>query len=105
MINHILLELFCIKGIESKDNTDCVLNVPTYECLVKGCKFCSFTSHENALCYVNNEGNSKDIISLGNEMIPDFVDKSKAEKLWEQISIEALEEAYDKYMNEICKQG
>ena len=34
-------------------------------------------------------------------MLPEFVDKKEAEIMWRQISHEALDEAYDKYMKKI----
>ena len=64
MINHVLLELFCLKK-DDRDNLDCKNDIPTYDCLVKGCKFCTFTSHENAICFINNRGGADEIISLG----------------------------------------
>ena len=105
MINHILLELFCLKLNKSQDDVNCLVNAPTYECLIKKCPYCSFTLHENALCYVNSNGYSNDIVSLGNEMLPDYVDKQEAERLWKKISIESMEKAYAQYMDEILQQN
>ena len=107
MINHVLLELFCTKKYDSnkKDNIACVLECPTYECLFNKCKYCAFTSHENALCYVNNEGNATKIISLGDEMVPFRVDELQAKKLWEKVSHEAIEKAYEKYIEELAKKA
>ena len=100
--NHVLLEVFCIKT-DAENIVDCKTNRPTYECIVKGCKYCTFTSHENALCYIDNSASASHIISLGGEMLPDNVDEQEAEALWEKISHEAIEKAYEKYMKEISK--
>lgn len=102
MINHVLLELFCLKSREDQTK-ECDLDCPTYECLVNKCPFCSFTSHENALCYVNDQGYANHIISLGNEMLPQCMNPNDAQKTWEKIAVEAIEEAYDKYIKEISK--
>ena len=100
--NHVLLEVFCIKT-DAENIVDCKTNCPTYECIVKGCKYCTFTSHENALCYIDNSASASHIISLGGEMLPDNVCKQEAEALWEKISHEAIEKAYEKYMKDISK--
>ncbi len=100
MINHVLLELVCLKSRDDKTK-ECYLDCPTYECLVKRCPFCSFTSHENALCYVNDQGCANHIISLGNEMLSKSINQNEAKQIWEKIAIEAIERAYDKYMKEI----
>lgn len=102
MINHVLLELFCLKSRDDKTK-ECNLDCPAYECLVKKCPYCSFTSHENALCYVDNLANASHIISLGGEMLPDTINKQKAEELWEGISTRAIDSAYEEYMKEISK--
>ena len=105
MINHVLLELFCLQLNKSQGDIICSANAPTYECLIKGCPYCSFTLHENALCYVNNNGYSNNIVSLGNEMIPDYVDKQEAVRLWKKIAIDSIDKAYAKYMDEISEQN
>ena len=80
MINHVLLELFCLKSRDDKTK-ECNLDCPAYECLVKKCPYCSFTSHENALCYVDNLANASHIISLGGEMLPNNINKQKVQKI------------------------
>lgn len=102
MINHVLLELVCLKTRDDQTKK-CDLDYPTYECLVERCSFCSFTSHENALCYIDNFANASHIISLGGEMLPDTIDKQKAEELWEGISIRAIDRAYEEYMKETSR--
>lgn len=100
MINHVLLELYCAKNWkDGGDGVDCAKEAPTYECLAEKCKYCTFTSHENALCYVDSSASAVEIISLGGEMLPENVDRDEAaEALWEKISREAIKEAHDKYM-------
>lgn len=50
-----------------------------------------------------NLANASHIISLGGEMLPNNINKQKAEELWEKISIEAIDSAYEKYMKEISR--
>ena len=106
MINHVLLEVYCSKDWrDDGDSIDCSKKGPCYECLTEKCKYCTFTSHENALCYVDSFSNAVEIISLGGEMLPENVDRDEArEALWEKISREAIVEAYNRYMNEISKE-
>ena len=106
MINHVLLELYCTKKWRDDGvNIDCTKDAPTYECLAGKCKYCAFTSHENALCYVDSSSSVTEIIALGGEMLPENVDRDEAsEALWEKISREAIKDAYDKYMKEISKE-
>ena len=102
MINHVLLELFCLKSRDDQIK-ECDLDCPTYECLVNKCQFCAFTSHANALCYVNDHGCANHIISLGNEMLPQCLNPNDAKKIWEKIAVESIEKAYDKYMKKISR--
>lgn len=105
MINHVLLEVYCSKNWrDDGDSIDCSKKGPCYECLAEKCKYCTFTSHENALCYVDSSSSVTEIISLGGEMLPENVYRDEVrEALWEKISREAINEAYDKYMKEISK--
>lgn len=81
------------------------MRVMCYETYYSKSIYCTFTSHENALCYVDSFSNAVEIISLGGEMLPENVDRDEArEALWEKISREAIAEAYDKYMKEISKE-
>lgn len=61
----------------------------------------SFTSHENALCYINEKSIAEKIIALGGEMIPEYINEYVSLELWKTISIHKINEAYDKYMKHI----
>jgi len=95
MFNHILLEVYCTKNYDENIGKDtpefCCSNelTPRYDCLFNKCLFVSFTSHENALCYVNEKSEAEKIIVLSEE---DNL------QLWKEISIKKINEAYDCYM-------
>ena len=105
MFHHVLLEVYCTKDeTDRKTVAPCRQNyVPGYDCLVNNCPHSSFTSHENAICYINERSEAKELITLGGEMLPDHVDEQVARQLWEQISMAKIQQAYDEYMNEIKK--
>ncbi len=94
MFNHILLEVYCTKcrdeNIEKKSPEFCNSEeyIPQYSCLLNNCPFACFTSHENALCYINNKSEAKKIISIGEQT-------DNCEKLWEKISCQKIDEAYE----------
>lgn len=92
MFNHILLEVCCTKNYDenlSKDKPSFCCSddfIPKYDCLLSKCPFASFTSHENALCYINENSEAEEIVAFGEEDdLP----------LWKEISKNKIEEAYD----------
>ena len=109
MINHLLLEIICLKStIEPTDNTsnntvcpECC--TPNYSCLSQRCPYLVFTSHENALCYVGEKSITEEIISLGGDMLPCSMEEQTAQKAWQDISCRKILEAYDEYMAYITK--
>ena len=96
MFNHILLEVYCTKdydenkGEPTPSYCDSTNYTPHYSCLLNKCPFVTFTSHENALCYINDMSEAKKIISLPSDKKEDIV-------LWEKVSCEKIDEAYDNY--------
>ena len=106
MFTHILLEVYCKKNHEKgicEDSTplcESKNNIPQYSCLLNKCPFVMFTSHENALCYINQNSEAEEIISLGGEMC-DAVDESSAKLLWEEIAKQKIDEAYTTYMSKV----
>ena len=102
MYNHILLEVYCTKEHEENINKAapefCKSSerIPNYYCLLNTCPFASFTSHENALCYIDNKSQASKIISLGNESGENL-------SLWEQICSEKIKEAHKEYNNKTTK--
>lgn len=104
MFNHILLEAFCTKDYDEnqhKNRPDFCMgedNIPQYSCLQNNCPFFNFTSHENALCYINENSEAEEIISLGGEM---FFENMNCDLLWKEISIRKINEAYSEYMDKM----
>ncbi len=94
MLNHILLEVYCTKNYDENIGKDkpefCCSNdlKPKYECLFNKCPFLAFTSHENALCYVNEKSEAEKIFAL---------DEEKNLELWKEISLKKINEAYNDY--------
>ena len=110
MINHVLLEVFCLKNSmydELKLPPACEnCDGPRYECLFNKCPYVSFTSHENALCYVNDSSYTDEIISFSEDMVPEGISEPLALDLWRAISIKKIEEAHIEYItrvNELAK--
>ena len=108
MINHILIELFCRRNYNANspieipsfcESDDCS---PKYECLLNKCPYLDFTSHENALCYINEDSETEEIITLGGDMLLDESNDCEKERLlWKQICLQKIEEAYQMYMEKI----
>lgn len=91
MLNHILLEVYCTKNCDENIAKEKPIFcsgefVARYNCLLNKCPFFAFTSHENALCYINENSEAEEIISLGEE--DDLL-------LWKEISKKKIEEAYN----------
>ena len=105
MFNHILLEVHCHKESNDDSVSCCGEKTPTYRCLLDKCPYLSFTSHENAMCYIGDSSEAETIISLGGEMLSESCDEEKARLLWRCISEKKIEEAYNEYMNEIKMLG
>lgn len=95
MLNHLLLEVYCTKDYDENVGKDkpsycCSDNfLPTYNCLFNKCPFVTFTSHENALCYINENSEAEKIIAL---------DEEDNLNLWKEISLKKIDEAYDCFM-------
>ena len=104
MINHILLEVFCMKNTDF--NVDkplpeyCVeQDCPSYECLRRKCPFLDFTSCENALCYVNEKAEVEEGILFGGDMETEGDNTQNLER-WKQISTDAVNRSYETYMRQ-----
>jgi hypothetical protein len=106
-MNQILLEIFCFKNIDdyakepypsfccSKEGN------PSYNCLLNGCKYLSFTTCENTLCYVGANSDIEYGISFGGEMLPDNKCDHKLKEKWRSIALSKIDEAYDNYMGSV----
>ncbi len=94
-MNHILLELYCLK----KNNEVCCLNFgkPNYLCLKNNCKCLDYTTCENTLCYINEKSEMEEGISFGGEMIKN--NNGKDIDNWKKISLKKINEGYEDYMN------
>ncbi|MBE6949075.1 MAG: hypothetical protein E7456_04440 [Ruminococcaceae bacterium] len=104
MINHILLEVFCLKNADFNvnkplpkycANADC----PSYECIRRKCPFLDFTSCENTLCYINEKSEMEEGILFGGDMESDGDNKHNIER-WKQISFNAIIASYEEYMRQ-----
>ena len=102
MYNHILLEVYCLKGTDENEakkrpdfctSTDCQ---PQYNCITNKCPFMAFTSCENALCYLNQSSETDVIISLGEDSYT-----TEQLLLWKQISHKKIDEAYDEFLRRL----
>ena len=106
MYNHIMLEVHCAKGWEEKHDNEkefSCLNlscVPTYDCLVNKCPFATFTTYENALCYVNKNSICEKSVAWVEE---DFENNESLRQLWQNIAIQKIEEAKIEFL-ERCKE-
>lgn len=103
MFKHILLEVYCHKNMEQEIPCFCESNgiIPGYYCVLNHCTHMSFTSHENALCYINEKSIAEEIISFGGEMVSESLNECECVKLWKTISIRKINEAYDEYMKQL----
>ena len=103
MLNHILLELYCLQDIDTNANADrpqycqSADNCPSYACLMNGCPYLDFTTCENTLCYINEASEMEEGISLGAEMVKDGAFDASL-KRWRDISLKKILEAYKQYM-------
>ena len=100
MYNHIMLEVYCLKDLEEntkKENTDnCSECTPGYSCLENKCPYVTFTSYENALCYVNQNSTCEESIALGEETLSN----KKLVSLWKDIACKKINEAYDEFLKQ-----
>ena len=102
MINHILLEVFCLKSLDENTNEPCPPFCPTggkyatFQCLSHKCRFVDFTSCEDTLCYIGGESDELFGFSYGGEMEEGNIDIGVEE--WKEISIGKIKEAYAQFM-------
>lgn len=102
MINHILLEVYCLKGIDKYTNEPyppfCPTNgkCATFQCLLEKCRFVDFTSCEDTLCYIGGESDEVFGISYGGDMEEGSSDIGVDE--WKEIAVSKVKEAYLQFM-------
>lgn len=103
MFNHILLEVYCLRDENEKIplfcESDCMN--PGYYCLCNHCVHMAYTSHENALCYVNEKSVAEEIIALGGDMMPESLKECDCAEKWKEIAIGKVNEAYEEYMKRL----
>jgi hypothetical protein len=85
-------------GIDSPNYCESPENIPGYFCLENRCPHMTFSSHENALCYVGEKSVVEEIISFGGEMIEETDDEIQLLDKWKEISMSKLNEAYEEFM-------
>lgn len=102
MLNHVLLEVFCLK------NTDANVDAPrpdfcqnkgeyvSYHCLFNKCPYASFTSCENTLCYIGPDSSMEEGILFGGDMEEGNADVGVDQ--WREIAIAKINEAYEEFM-------
>lgn len=111
MFNHILLEVYCLKGIEANSSKPlpefCTSpeypeypndHEPNYGCLENQCPFVAFTSCENTLCYINEKSEMESGILFSSD-IGSENDAAEIER-WKKMSVEAVERTYDAFLKE-----
>ena len=102
LINHILLEVYCIKKMDGNAAEPCPSFCPTggkyatYQCLLNKCKYVDFTSCEDTLCYIGEESDELFGISYGGDMEIGNPDVGVEE--WKEIAISKVKEAYAQFM-------
>lgn len=100
MTAHILLEVYCSAHWEVNNSQGCCVSPdrqPSYDCLLTKCPYATFTSCENSLCYIGEDSSAREIIAFGGEM--ESLNRQDALKIWEQLSKQKINEAYELFMN------
>lgn len=104
MLNHVLLEIFCLKDTDRNQDKDLPefcpeVCVPGYHCLQHRCPFLDFTSCENTLCYINEKSEMEAGFLFGGDM---KISENSSEELnlWKSISVDAVNGAYEAYMKQ-----
>ena len=98
MINHILIEAFCLKDIDEHAHEPFPPFCPTegkyatFQCLSPKCKYVDFTSCENTLCYIGDTSDELYGVTYGGDMEEGNTNIGLEE--WKNISISKIKEAY-----------
>ena len=102
MLNHVLLEVFCLKNTDAFAAEPLPADCPTegahatYHCLRSRCSYLDFTSCEDTLCYIGPESDMEHGILYGGDMEDGNPDVGAAQ--WREIAIAKINEAYDAFM-------
>ena len=107
-INHVLLELWCLKKIDEHAHKPypafCTGTAapdypddrePNFNCLRCKCPFVDFTTCEDTFCYINEKSEMEHGILFDYESYPDKVGR------WKQMSVEAVDRTYDELMKDV----
>lgn len=107
---HILLEIYCgfnkrrDKFLKPPEYCRYGVDYPGYHCFDNECPHKSFTQSPNEFAYAGEFGEVKDgnsFVGFGGEMEPDDddeIERTKLLKIWEDISIKKIDEAYIEFM-------
>lgn len=102
--SHIMLETYCGIDIE-KDKIPkfCILGAKKtgYHCYENDCEFKACTKVPNQISYVDENSVCRYDIGFGGEMCPDDFDDDKTKellKIWKEICIKKIDEAFDEFM-------
>ena len=102
MLNHVLLEVFCLKDTDRFAGESLPADCPTkgtyagYHCLHSKCKYLDFTSCEDTLCYIGPESDMQHGILFGGDM--EDGDPTVGVDQWREIAIAKINEAYEQFM-------
>lgn len=102
MINHILIEAFCLKNIDKYAHEPYPSFCPTegkcatFQCLFHKCKYIDFTSCEDTLCYIGEASDEVYGVTFGGNM--EEGNPNIGIETWKDISISKIDEAYALYM-------
>ena len=102
MLNHVLLEVVCLKNTDQHANEPLPAGCKTrgayanYDCLCTRCKYLDFTSCEDTLCYIGSQSDMEHGILYGGDMEEGNPNVGAAQ--WREIAIAKINEAYDAFM-------
>ena len=108
-INHVLLELWCLKKIDehahkpyppfctgAADPNYPDDREPNFNCLRCKCPFVDFTTCEDTFCYINEKSEMEHGILFGGDMGGE--DDTAGIERWKNMSIDAVERTYQEFM-------
>lgn len=104
MLNHVLLEVFCLKNTDRYADDPLPVDCKTkgayasYHCLCSSCKYLDFTSCEDALCYIGPDSDMEHGILYGGDM--EEGNPGVGIQQWREIAIAKIDEAYHQFMEQ-----
>lgn len=99
--NHILIEAYCTKDVDSEDAVECELgfNKININCFVPICPHLGITPCQNEISITDSDGIAAHWIGFGGDMSSDDETQRKKDLArWEKLCISKINEAYEIYM-------